>query len=463
MMAGPEDVFEYVSSNNVKWIDLQFFDVEGRLNRTSINARELNAASFSKGIACGDLKEVYGWPEEGELILMPDPTTFGRVAWEPSTMRIICNVILAPSGDRYLKDPRYVPERALVNAKAMGVTDVTIASEIDFYIFDNVTIDKMTPQRGPNCLIESREAPWSPSPLWNSPNGAYYSQPFDTLYSARNQLGEVIEDNFRYIVTKHFHGRSTSGQQTLALAPLSLMDSSDAIETTKFTVRNLAFIANSMATFMPFPIMGERGNQLLCGFTLWKKDENVFYDSSDTYAQISQNARYFVGGLLEHANALTVFTNPNTNSYKRLNADPRYITWGKRNSSAIVRIENELKNDRKGKRVVFNLADPSANPYLAYGVIAAAGLDGIKNKIEPGEPVDENLADKDEDEMKKKGVKFLPTNIMESIAALESDNKFLKGILSSEILESYLEDRIEEHKEQAARPTSYEFEKYFNM
>ncbi len=462
-MAAPEDVFEYISSNNVRWVDLQFFDVEGRINRTSINAREINTSSFSKGISCGDLKEVYGWPTEGELLLMPDANTFGRVPWEPSTMRLICNVILAPSGERFLKDPRYVPERALVNAKAMGITDVTATSEIEFYVFDNVTVDKMTPQRGPNCLIESREAPWSPSPLWNSPKGAYFSQPFDTLYSARTQVAEVIEDNFRYIITRHFHGRSTSGQQTLALAPLSLAESSDAVETTKFTVRNLAFIANSMATFMPFPIMGERGNQLLTGFTLWKKDENVFYDSTDKYAQISQNARYFVGGLLEHAAALSIFTSPNPNSYKRLNADPHYIAWGKRNPSAAVRIENEIRNDRKGKRVIFNLADPSANPYLVYGVVAAAGLDGIKNKTDPGKPVDTNLAEMDEEEMSKAGVKFLPNNIMEAIAALETDNKFLKGILSSDILESYLEDKIEEHKEQAARPTSYEFEKYFNM
>jgi glutamine synthetase len=462
-MAAPEDVFEFITSNNMRWVDLQFFDVEGRLHRTSLNARELSSASFSKGIYCGDLKEVFGWPEEGELVLMPDANTFARVPWEPSTMRIICNVAVSPAGDRYLKDPRYVPQRALVNAKAMGFTDMTCASEVDFYVLDNVTVDKMTPQRGPNCLIESREAPWSPSPLWNSTRGAYYSQPFDTLYSARTQVAEVIEDNFRYIVTKHYHGRSTSGQQTIGFAPLSLVDSADAVQTMKFAVRNLAFIANSMATFMGLPILGERGNQMLSGLTLWKGDENVFYDSTDEYGQISQHARYFIGGILDHAEALAIFTNPNTNSYKRLAADPRYVAWGKRNSSAIVRVENEIKNDRKAKKLVFNLADPSANPHIAAAVVAAAGLDGIKSKTDPGKPVDSNLADMDEDEMKKAGATTLPGTILEAIAALETDNKFLKGILSSEILESYLEDKIEEHKEQSARPTSYEFEKYFNL
>ena len=210
-------------------------------------------------------------------------------------------------------------------------------------------------------------------------------------------------------------------------------------------------------------VMGERGNQLLCGSTLWKKDENAFYDSTEEYAQMSQTARYFIGGLLEHASAISVFTNPNANSYKRLAADPHYIAWGKRNSSAVVRIENEIRNDRKGKKIIFNLADSSANPYLAYGIIAAAGLDGIKNKLDPGNPVDSNLDDMDEDEMRKAGVKFLPSNVLEAISALESDNKFLKGILSSDILESYLENKIDEHKEQGLRPTAYEFEKYFNL
>jgi len=462
-MAAPEDVFEYISSNNIRWVDLQFFDVEGRMNRTSINAREINTASFTKGIYCGDLKEVFGWADEGELVLMPDANTFGRIPWEPSTMRIICNVVVSPGGERYLKDPRYVPERALVNSKAMGFTDLTSSSEMDFYILDNVTVDKMTPQRGPNCLIESREAPWSPSPLWNTTKGAYYAQPFDTLYSARTQVSEVIEDNFRYIITKHYHGRSTSGQQTISVAPLSLADASDAIQTTKFTIRNLAFIANSMATFMALPILGEKGNQLLSGFTLWKKDENVFYDSTDKYAQLSQTGRYFIGGLLDHAAALMIFTNPNTNSYKRLAADPKYAAWGTRNSSAAVRVENEMRNDRKGKKLIFSLADPSANPHLAAGVVVAAGLDGIKNKKDPGKAIDSNMADMDDDELQKAGAKMLPSNILEAIAALESDNKFLKGILSSDILESYLEDKIEEHKEQSARPTSYEFEKYFNM
>ena len=181
------------------------------------------------------------------------------------------------------------------------------------------------------------------------------------------------------------------------------------------------------------------------------------------YAQLSQTGRYFIGGILEHAEALMVFANPTPNSYRRLAADPHQSTWGKRSSSAVVHVPSEIKNDRKGKGVSFNLADPSANPYLVFGTVVAAGLDGVKNKKDPGKGIDEDLSEKDEEELKELKIKPLPANMMEAIAALESDNKFLKGLVPSELLESYLEDKIEEHKEQSKRPSAYEFEKYFNM
>ncbi len=462
-MPTPEDVFEFISSTNSRWVDLQFFDVEGRLQRTTVNAREFDQSAFSKGIHCGDLKEVFGWSDEGELVLLPDPNTYGKVPWEPSTVRLICNLTVSPKGERFLKDSRYVSERAAMNAKAMGFTNITVGTSFEFYVLDNVTVDKMTPQRGPNCLIESREAPWTPSPLWNTNRAAYFAQPFDTLYTARTQISETVEDNFRYTIEKHYHGRSASGQQALSLAPIEMLWAADAFQTTKFVIRNLAFIANSLATFMPLPIMGEKGSQMLSSITLWKGDENAFYDSGEEYAQLSQTGRYFIGGILEHAEALMVFANPTPNSYRRLAADPHQSTWGKRSSSAVVHVPSEIKNDRKGKGVSFNLADPSANPYLVFGTVVAAGLDGVKNKKDPGKGIDEDLSEKDEEELKELKIKPLPANMMEAIAALESDNKFLKGLVPSELLESYLEDKIEEHKEQSKRPSAYEFEKYFNM
>ncbi len=462
-MPTPEEALEFISVNNTKWIDLQFADTSGRMNRTTIHAREFTMDAFSGGIHCGDLKEVFGWNEEGELLLRPDPDTIGRVPWEANTVRFICDVVVAPKFGRFLKDPRYVSERLMVNAKAMGLSDVSISTEMEFYIFDAVSIDKVSPGRGPNYLIDAREAPWNPSPLWNAKNGAYLGQPYDSLYSARVQVSDVLEDNFRYLVHSHYHGRSPSSQQSVTLRPNPLRIAADAMATTKYVVRNLAFIANSTSTFMPMPICGEKGSSLRIIQSLWKGDENVFYDPADNYAQLSQNGRYFIGGLLEHASALSIFTTPTTNSYKKLLADPLCIAWGTRNNGAVVRVPFERKNDKYGKSAVYMASDPSVNPYLAYAAVAAAGLDGVKKKSDPGDPVDKDVTRMSSKEMKDAGVDYLPSSILEAISELETDSAFLKGVLSSELLEDYLEKKMEEQKHHNLRTSAYEFEAYYNV
>ena len=462
-MPTPEEVLEFAAANNIRWLNLQFVDVYGNLNKTTMNIRDLTDDMFSNGISCGDLMEVYGWSEDGELLLRPDADTYGRVPWEASVLRLICDVIVAKKKERFLKDPRCAAERAEVNAKAMGISSITISPQMEFYVFDAVTVDKVTPGRGPNYLVDAREAPWNPSPMWNAKKGAYLDQPYDSLYSARAQVSEVIEDNFRYLVDKHYHGRSPSSQESLTLKHSPLKTSADATLTTKFVVRNLAFIANSAPTFMPLPIFNERGSSLCLHQILWKGNENLFYDGNESYAQMSQNARYYIGGLLEHASAITLFTNPTTNSYKRLLQDPHYIAWGNRNNGAAVVVPNDKKNDRLGKGVLYTVPDPAANPYLAYAVMVAAGLDGLKNKKDPGDPVDDNISKMKTKERKEKGVKYLPSSLIDAIDELESDNKFMKGVISSELLGALLESKIEEQKEHNVRTSAYEFEKYFNL
>ncbi|MEW5996797.1 MAG: glutamine synthetase family protein [Candidatus Micrarchaeota archaeon] len=462
-MPTPEEALEFISVNNTKWIDLQFVDTTGRLNRATVHARDFSVDSFAAGVQCGNLQELFGFSEDGELVLRPDPDTFGRVPWEANTVRFLCDVAVAPKMERFLKDPRYVAERVMVNARAMGLTDVSAATEMEFYVFDAVSVDKMTPGRGPNYLIDSREAPWNPSPLWNAKNGAFIGQPFDSLYSARTQVSEVLEDNFRFFVQGHVHGRAPSSQQSLALKPNPLRTAADAMVTAKYVVRNLAFIANSTSTFMPLPIHTERGSSLRVSQSFWKGDENVFYDPADTYAQLSQNGRYFAGGILEHASALSLFTAPTTNSYKKLLGDPLYIAWGKRSNGALVRIPFERKNDKLGKCVAFMGADPSVNPYLAYSVVVAAGLDGIKKKKDPGDPVDKDISSMGAKERKDAGVGYLPSSLLEAVSEFETDNAFLKGVLSPELLEDYLEQKMNEQKEHNLRTSAYEFEAYYNV
>lgn len=462
-MPTPEEALEFINVNNAKWVDLQFMDPSGRMNRSTVHAREFTPDAFTNGVQCGNLQEAFGFADEGELVLRPDPDTFGRVPWEASTVRFICDVMVAPKLDRFPKDPRLVSERLMVNAKAMGLSDVSVSPEMEFYIFDAVSIDKVSPGRGPNYLIDSREAPWNPSPLWNAKNGAFIGQPFDSLYAARTQVSEVLEDNFRYFVQGHSHGKGPSSQQSITLRANPLRSAADATMTAKYVVRNLAFIANSTSTFMPMPIHTERGSSLRMLMSIWKGDENVFYDPTDTYAQLSQNGRYFIGGILEHAAALSLFTAPTTNSYKKLLNDPAYIAWGKRSNGALLRVPFERKNDKLGKGILYLGADPSANPYLAYSVVAAAGLDGIKRKKDPGEPVDKDINSMGSKERKDAGIDYLPSSLLEAISELETDNSFLKGILPSELLESYLAKKMEEQKEHNTRTSAYEFEAYYNM
>lgn len=449
-MPSTEEALEFMKSNDFRWVDLQFVAADGTLHHKTVSARSVGEDAFSDGMAVG-LEDVFGFPQSA-LALVPDQDTFARIPWEPSTMRMLCNIYSA-GRERFAKDSRYSIERVNINAKAMGITDVQMGSEAEFYIFDNVTGDKLSPERGPNYLIDTREAQWNPSPFWNARTGAYMSPPHDTLYAARVQIAELLNDHFRCPVESHSHGRSANGQQKFRLAESNAKLAADALLTLKYSARNVAFIANNVATFMPLPVLGDKGSAITISQRLMKGAANLFSDGKG----LSQTALYYMGGILEHAEALCVFTAPTTNSYRRLKSDPRYIAWGMNNPNALVRPSAEGE-----KGVLYAGADPSVNPYLAYAAVAAAGLDGIKNKADPGKPVDEDISSMDSRRMKELKIRALPSSILEAISALESDNKFLKGFISPELLSEYLEASLADHRENERRPTSYEMEKYFN-
>lgn len=457
-MPSTDEALEFLKKSEAKWIDLQFVNMDGQIQHKTISAKDVGEELFSNGVET-NLEEVYGFAGRA-LSLFPDSDSYGRVPWEPNTMRIISNVFAMPDRERFTKDPRYSIERVNINAKAMGITDVTIGTDAEFYIFDNVTADKLSPERGPNYLIDTREAFWNPSPFFSQRNGAYTGQPHDTLYAARVQIAEIMEDHFRYMIKSHAHGRSANGQQRMRIGDYNAKLAADAFATLKYAAKNIAFIGNNVATFMPMPIMGEKGNSLGMTQRLKKGPANLFYDEKDDYAQLSQTALYYIGGLLEHAESLCLFTTPGTNSYRRLKNDPRYAAWSRSSPHTLVRVDSATKDEERS--ITFTGADSSINPYLAYTAVVAAGLDGIKNKTDPGKPVDEDLAGVDSKRMKELKIRPLPGSVLDSAAALESDNKFLKGFISPELLADYLELRLAEHRENEKRPTAYEMEKYFN-
>ncbi len=460
---GVIEVFEFIEKNNIKWINFAFFGVDGRQYNTAMPARELTEDSFRKGVHNADLTEVYGWAEQGELLLMPDPDTFGRVPWETATARLLCSVVSAKNREGFLKDPRGVSKRVEVTHKAMGFDRLETSGDVEFYIFDAITVDKVAPERGANVLIDARESPWNPSPLWTKDNKGFIDQPYDSLYTARSQSSEVLEDNFNYSIVTHSHGRAVSSQQRMVIQKYSLTTAADAMNTLKYVVKNLAMIANTSATFMPYPVTGETGSGLKIHQSLWKRDDNVMFDPKDENKQLSQYARYYIGGLLEHANALSIFTNPSTNSYRKLIVDPRYVTWSTKSEYALVYVNTSIRNEKHRKHITFTGADASVNPHLAYSAIAAAGLDGIRNKMEPGDPVEADLKGMKTKERRDYGIGYMATNLIEAVESFESDNKFLKGMFPAEIIGEYMDRRLEEYKENETKPTAYEFTKYFNV
>lgn len=456
-MSAIDDVLKYIATNEIRWIDLQFFDVKGIMHRVTVSNRKMEETSFGNGISAADLSEVYGTSEQGDLVLLPDPDTMSRLPWEPNTVRLMCDVVVAGNKERFLKDPRYVAERVETNIGAAGLKTALVGAEVDCYIFDTVSTDKLTRQRGSGMTMESREATWSPSPISNDTHGAYVPTPFDSLYSARVQISETMEDSFGMMVDGHRHGRSPTAQHTFDLAERSLKSAGDSLNTLKFVTKNLSAAVSATATFMPYPIEGERGNSLNISTSLWKTGEvNLFYEGKEEYGQISQAGRYFIGGLLEHAPALCLFTAPTPNSYRKLAMDNRTFGWSAKRKDGIIYVPSSKKNVKEAKRVVFSAADPSANPYLAYSLVSAAGLDGIKNKIEPGDPFDS-------DTKKSRVEKVLPTSLKEAVSALESDTKFIKGVVPNELLADFLDIKVRQHKEAQKGVSALELQKYFNV
>lgn len=449
---------KYIATNEIRWIDLQFYDIKGKLHRVSVSNRKLEEASFGNGIYAADLFEVFGNSEQGDLVLMPDPDTLARLPWEPATVRLICDIVVAIKKERFLKDPRYVAERIETNLSAAGIKSTLVGSEVDCYLFDTATADKTTRGRGTGLIMDSREAKWGPSPLSNENSGAYVATPHDSMYSARAQISETLEDSFGVLVDSHRHGKSPTSQQTFELAPRSLKAAADGVNTLKFITKNLATAVNASATFMPYPVEGERGNSFNVAMSLWKTSEqNLFYEGKENYGQLSQTGRYFIGGLLEHCAALSLFTAPTPNSYRRLATENLKVGWSCADRGALAFVPFTKKNIKEVKRIVYRGADPSANPYLANALVAAAGLDGIKKKADPGDPLEEN------DEKKKRVEKQLPSSLFEAITALQSDTAFLKGVVPTELLGDYLDLKLSQYHESMKGVSGLELQKYFNV
>jgi glutamine synthetase len=473
MTQTPTAVQKLAKDAGIKIVDLVFVDLPGVWQHFSIPARDLTDELFSEGIGF-DGSSIRGFQtiHESDMLLVADPTTASiDPIFEIPTLKLICNVLDPVTRKPYSRDPRYIAQKAESYIKTIGIADTTYwGPEAEFYIFDNVSYDQ-TAQHG-FYHIDSVEGIWNAG-REEKPNlgyklrhkeGYFPVPPADKLQDIRSEIILKLMDVGIEIETHH-HEVGTAGQGEIDMRFTTLTKMADNMMYYKYIIRNIATSHGKTATFMPKPIFGDNGSGMHCHQSLWKDGSNLFYDEKG-YAQLSQTAKYYIGGLLLHAPALLALCAPTTNSYRRLVPGyeaPVNLVYSQRNRSAAVRIPVYSKS-AKSKRIEFRCPDPSSNPYLCFAAQLMAGLDGIQNKIDPGEPIDKDLYELQPEEAAK--IKNTPGSLGEVLDALESDHDWLLqgDVFTSDVIETWITYKRE--RELAPinlRPVPYEFFLYFDL
>jgi glutamine synthetase len=467
------DVMESIPKEEVKFIDFQFTDVPGRLRHVTIPTEMMKEKLFDEGLDKLDGSSVKGFVEiqESDMMLLPDASTWGVIPWMDAatkTGRLICNVNRGYAGGPFSRDPRNIARKAEEAIRQAGFSESLWGPEIEFFVFDSVTWEANNPFAS-GFRISSREAA-NETRGTNFPirfkDGYYPAPPVDTLSDYRAACVTALRDGFGILSNAHHHEVATAGQCEIDIYRDELVAMADSAMTYKYVIRSIASRAGMIASTMPKPIFGDNAVGMHVHSSLWKDGKNAFFDPSDEYAEVSQMARYYMGGIMEHSRALCGIVCPTTNSYHRLVPGyeaPVYIAWSKSNRSANVRIPAYDKGSEGSKRVEFRTPDPSCNPYLAFAAIAAAGLDGIRKKTDPGDPVNEDIYKLTAEKRRASSVGELPGSLLEAVESLKSDSGFLEGIFPKDLVEVMMELELESYRAVSARPHPYEFYLYFDL
>ncbi len=476
---GAARVLETVEKEKVRWFDLWFVDLLGALQHITVPSSSVKEDDFKHGIGKLDGSSIKGFKEihESDMVLYPDPSTFAILPFydaEDKTARFIADIHEGFTHERFTRDSRFIAQKAAKAAADMGYDTTYWGPEIEFFVFDGVRMlptpdDARNPSRGAGYEIVSKEAPWSATDGTNFPirfkEGYYPAPPQDTLQEYRNEMCRLLMDSFGMTLDAHHHEVATAGQVEIDMRYDELVRMADKVVTYKYVAKMVASKFGKIATFMPKPIFGDNASGMHVHQSLWSKGRNVMFDRNDKYAEVSQTCRYYIGGLMEHARSLCAITCPTTNSYRRLVPGyeaPVFIAWSRRNRSANVRVPVYYKGIEHAKRIEYRTPDPSCNPYLAFSAMLMAGLDGIKKKIDPGNPVDEDIYKLDERKRKEYGIRELPGSLKEAIDYLNTDYMFLKGVFTQDLLDKYVELKMDEHIQTSLRPSPYEFYRYLD-
>ncbi|HET9672083.1 MAG TPA: type I glutamate--ammonia ligase [Actinomycetota bacterium] len=477
LVTTPKEVLALAKERGVEIVDLRFCDLPGLMQHFSVPVSELTGAVFEDGLGF-DGSSIRGFQEiqESDMLLVPDAdSAYLDPFTEHATLNLHCAVKDPVTGEWYTRDPRYIAKKAELYLKQTGIADISYwGPEAEFYIFDSIRFDQN--QFEGYYHIDATEGVWNSGAERNADGSAnlgykprykegYFPvPPMDHYQDLRSQMVLNLEQ-VGVKIEVHHHEVGTAGQAEIDMRYDTLLKTADNVLKYKYVVKNTAWKAGKTVTFMPKPIFQDNGSGMHTHQSLWKDDENLFWDEVG-YAGISDMARWYIGGLLQHASALLAFTNPTTNSYRRLVPGyeaPINLVYSQRNRSACVRIP-VFSRQPATKRLEFRTPDAACNPYLAFSAMLMAGIDGIKNKIEPPEPMDKDLYDLPPEE--KASVRQVPGSLEEVLDTLEADHQWLLegGVFTQDVIDTWIEyKRAHEVDAVRLRPHPHEFHLYYDV
>jgi glutamine synthetase len=471
-MTTPQEVLKRIQDNNIQMIDLKFIDTPGTWQHLTVYHNQIDETSFTDGVPF-DGSSIRGWKaiNESDMAMVLDPNT----AWidpfmkEP-TLSIICSIKEPRTGEWYSRCPRVIAQKAVDYLVSTGIGDTAfLGPEAEFFIFDDVRFDQ-TAHQG-YYYVDSVEGRWNSGKeegpnLGNKPGykqGYFPVPPTDTFQDIRTEMLLTMAECGVPIEKQH-HEVATGGQCELGFRFGKLIEAADWLMTYKYVIKNVAKKYGKTVTFMPKPIFGDNGSGMHTHQSIWKDGQPLF--AGDKYAGLSDMALHYIGGILKHAPALLAITNPTTNSYKRLVPGyeaPVNLAYSQGNRSASIRIPLSGTNP-KAKRLEFRCPDATSNPYLAFAAMLCAGLDGIKNKIDPGQPLDKNIYELSPEELAK--VPSTPGSLELALEALENDHAFLTepGVFTEDFIQTWISYKLDnEVNPMRLRPHPYEFALYYDV
>lgn len=467
----PQDVLKLIKENDAKFVDLRFTDTRGKEQHVTIPAHVVEEEWFERGHAF-DGSSIAGWKgiQASDMLLSPDPST-AKIDpfFEETTVFITCDVIEPSDGKGYDRDPRSIAKRAEAYLKSSGLGDTAyFGPEPEFFIFDGVSWH--ADMSGCSVKIKSEEGAWSSAEDMDGNNighrptvkGGYFPvPPVDSHQDIRASMVLTLEQLGIPVEVFH-HEVATAGQNEIGTKFSTLVQRADWTQTLKYVVHNVAHQYGKTATFMPKPIVGDNGSGMHVHQSIWKDGKNLF--AGNGYAGLSEFALYYIGGIIKHAKALNAITNPGTNSYKRLVPHfeaPVKLAYSARNRSASIRIP--FVQSDKARRIETRFPDPLANPYLAFSALMMAGLDGVQNKIHPGDPADKNLYDLPPEEDAK--IPTVCASLEEALAHLDKDREFLTrgGVFSNDFIDAYIELKMAEVNRTRMTTHPVEFDMYYSL